>query len=400
MAANTTFWLAVAIVLAIVVLALIVPLLRHPRRVLARAEYDLAIYKDQLRELEEDIANGLIPPEEAKAARNDIARRILAADEARRKAREALEAGSSLSDRLVGVVSAVVLVPALAVGLYLMRGHPGMPDLPMKERLRHAAERGDIAAMVRQVEERLRANPDDVEGWRAIAPIYLRMGRLNEAAEAYRNLIRLEKPNPDLYNMYGEILVFRDGGKVSKEARRSFEEALKLDPKNPKSRFYLAQADLQAGKTEKALAALKALLDDLPQDFSGRRVIERQIARIEKTLKQKDGEKKQSAAAAPSTSAQASSGPDPEAVRQRMKDMANMSPEERQRMIRSMVEGLAERLKENPRDLQGWLRLIRAWGVLGEKDKARAALKEARKAFADDENALRRIDDLAKRMAL
>ncbi len=401
MAAYTTFWLAVAILLAIVVLALIVPLLRHPRRVLARAEYDLAIYKDQLRELEEDVANGLIPPEEAKAARNDIARRILAADEARRKAKEALDAGSSLNDRLVGVFSAVVLIPAVAVGVYLMRGHPGMPDLPIKERLRHAAERGDIVAMIRQVEERLRANPDDVEGWRAIAPIYFRMGRLNKAAQAYRNLIRLEKPSAELYNSYGEVLVFRDGGRVGDEARQAFEKALKLSPGNPRSRFYLAQADLQAGRKDKALSALKALLKDLPPDFAGRRIIERQIARIEGG----GNVSSNTVSTAVDTGARASGrnagqGPDPEAVRRRMRDMANMTPQERQRMIRGMVERLAARLKDNPKDLGGWLRLIRAWSVLGEKGKARASLEEARKVFADDAEALGQLDALARRMAL
>jgi cytochrome c-type biogenesis protein CcmH len=404
MTAGVSFWLAVAGMLVLVAVALLLPVLRRPGRALARAEYDLAIYRDQLRELEEDEKNGLITAQEAEAARNEIARRILAADEARRRARDAMAAATG-RERLVGILAAVVLVPAMAVAIYLQRGQPGMPDFPIAERLRHAAENNDIAVMVRKVEERLAARPDDLEGWKVIAPVYVRLGQIDKAITAYRNAIRLSKPDADLYNGLGEALVIKAEGRLTPEARRAFEKALKLAPGNPMSRYYLAQAALQDGRKEEALRELRKLLDDLPADFGGRHVIEQQIARLEEQA----GKAAAAARSAPeaeqrspaqSNPAQSSGGPSAEAVRERMKAMADMSPEERRQMIRNMVEGLEARLKENPQDLGGWLRLIRAWSVLGEKERARKALAEARRALAGKAGAERRLKELARRLAL
>ncbi len=398
MTAGISFWLAAAAILAVVVVALVVPMLRRPHKALARAEYDLAIYKDQLRELEEDERSGLITPDEAEAARNEIARRILAADEARRKA-EAAMAVTTGREKLVGMATALVLVPAVAIGVYLWRGNPGMPDLPLAKRMAEAGQRNDIAAMVRKVEQRLAERPDDLEGWKVIAPVYVRLGQIDKAIIAYRNAIRLSKPDADLYNGLGEALVIRAEGRITPEARQAFEKALKLKPGNPMSRYYLAQAAIQAGRKEEGLKALKALLADLPEESGARHVISQQIARLEG---RPAGRPPMMAKGGPAARAAdgARGGPSAAAVRERMKAMADMSPEERQQMIRSMVEGLEARLKDNPDDLGGWLRLVRAWSVLGEREKARAALAEAKKAFAGNAEAEGRLDAMARSLGL
>ncbi len=407
MTAGISFWLAVAALLAVAVVALIVPMLRRPHKALARAEYDLAIYKDQLRELEEDERNGLITPEEAEAARNEIARRILAADEARKKAEAAMAAATG-REKLVGVAAALVLVPSVAIGMYLWRGNPGMPDLPLAKRMADAAQRNDIAVMVRKVEERLAARPDDLEGWKVIAPVYVRLGQIDKAIVAYRNAIRLSKPDADLYNGLGEALVIKAEGRITPEARRAFEKALKLSPGNPMSRYYLAQAAIQDGKVQEGLKALKALLADLPQDSGARHVIQQQIARLEGRPAAMPPMMAQGGPASGGTNAASGAeaatvgqgGPSAAAVRERMKAMADMSPEERQQMIRNMVEGLEARLKDNPNDLGGWLRLVRAWSVLGEREKAKAALAEAKKAFAGNAEAEGRLDAMARSLGL
>ncbi len=414
MAGNGMFWLAGLALLAVVLVALVVPLMRRPRKALARAEYDLAIYKDQMRELEDDIAAGLISGSEAEAARNDIARRILAAAEARDKARQELDKSESTRDRIIGLVAGLLLVPAVAISLYLFKGSPGRPDMPIASRQQHP-EGNDIAALVRRVEERLRKKPDDIEGWRAIAPIYSRMGRYEKAARAYRNIIRLSgKADADLWNAYGEALTYAARGKIGEQARAAFHKALKLAPGNPMSRYFLAQAALQDGDRQKALAELKGLLKDLPPNFAGRPLIERQVADLEGKGKEGEGkegkgaEGQKPAASTPASSSSSSSstatmpsaagGPTAEQVRERMKRMKDMPPEARQQMIRNMVEGLEEKLAENPSDLNGWLRLIKAWKVLGETGRARAALEKAKAAMSGNPAAIKALEKMARNL--
>ncbi len=407
MTETSLFWLLTGGMTLLVLAFLLAPLLRRPRRVLARAEYDLAIYRDQLRELEEELALGAIEPEAAERARNEIARRILAADDARRKAREQLEAGGGKSVVLASV--AAVGMVALAWSLYLQLGQPGRPDMPLKQRLANAARNNDFAALVRRAEQRLQKNPDELRGWLALAPAYEQMGRLDKAVEAWRQVIRLTKdPSAELYNAYAEALVRFSRGRIPDAAVKAFSKALELAPGNPMSRYYLAMADLQAGRREAAYAKLKKLLDDLPPEVPARATIAQQVARLAQAL----GKKPETAGVAkiraqagkPSSTdktpsakrmARAGSGPSPDAVRERMKAMRDMSPQQRMEMIRNMVEGLDARLKEDPSDLSGWLRLIRARAVLGERDKAKAALAKARQAFAGKPDALARLDALA-----
>ena len=394
---SSLFWIWSAILLVAVLVALIVPFLRRPRKALARAEYDLAIYKDQLRELEEDEASGLITGAEAEAARNEIARRILAADAAREKAEKELRAREGNTEKAVAMAAALILVPALAFGLYLEKGRPGMPDMPIAERMRLAAEHNDINALVKRVEDRLAKKPDDIQGWLVLAPVYARMGKYDKAVNAWKNAIRLsEKPDPDLYNSLGEALVYANRGRVVPEAKQAFEKALKLAPGNPMSRYFLAQAKLQEGRKDEALADLKGLLKDLPANFAGRPLIERQIAQLEGRA-QPPAAMMGGGAGGPAAGA---GGPSAEQVRERMKRMANMSPEERQQMIRNMVEGLEQKLQDDPGNLDGWLRLIRARGILGEKEKAQQAYEKARKAMAGNGQALDAINQLAKKLSL
>ncbi len=392
---NSLFWIWSAILLVAVLVALIVPFLRRPRKALARAEYDLAIYKDQLRELEEDEASGMISGAEAEAARNEIARRILAADAARKKAEQELKAKEGNAEKVIAMAAALILVPALAFGLYLEKGRPGMPDMPIAERMRLAAEHNDINALVKRVEDRLAKKPDDIQGWLVLAPVYARMGKYDKAVNAWKNVIRLsEKPDPDFYNSLGEALVYANRGRVVPEAKQAFEKALKLAPDNPMSRYFLAQAKLQSGNKDEALADLKGLLKDLPANFAGRPLIERQIARLEGRALPPAAMMQGGAGGS------ASGGPSAAQIRERMKRMANMSPEERQQMIRNMVEGLERKLQSDPNNLPGWLRLIRARSVLGDKDRAQQAYEKARKTFAGRADAISALDDAARKQGL
>jgi cytochrome c-type biogenesis protein CcmH len=171
---------------------------------------------------------------------------------------------------------------------------------------------------------------------------------------------------------YGEALVLANSGVVSAAAHDLFKEALGQDPKLPKARFYAALALKQEGKTAEAKAAFDVFLSETPPDAPWRAMLEAEMRELASTP--------------------------PEIDPAAMEAAANMSAEDRQAMIRSMVDGLEEKLKANGKDLDGWLRLIRARGVLGDTEKATLAVQSAKDQFKDDPQALARLEGLAKEM--
>jgi cytochrome c-type biogenesis protein CcmH len=351
-------WTAFAIMAAVTVAVLLAPLWRRPEAAVPqRADYNLAVFRDQMAELERDRDRGLIGATEADAARNEISRRMLQ-----------LAGGTGPtpspgnSRRLVHVFSAL-LVPALAVSLYLREGSPQLPDEPRVARLQKAAESGDLAALIAKVEDHLSTNPDDAEGWGVLAPIYKREGRWEDAANAYAQVLRLKPLTAQSLADYAEMLVFAKQGLVTADAREAFTEAARLDSRMPRVRFYLALALKQEGKRDEAGAAMESLLADSPADAPWRPMLEKEMAEL------------------------ASQPP-------------AMAGEDQQAMIRAMVDGLEDRLRADGDDLEGWLRLIRSRTVLNEADRARAALATARTQFKDNPQALSAIDGLARELNL
>ena len=359
-------WFIFALLAAAVAGILLLPVLKGSPESAAddRNAHDRAVFRDQLAELDRDVERGMIGKAEAEGARNEIARRLLAVSADAPK-------GGSLGGAAVALV-AVLLVPAVALPLYLQAGSPSLPDVPRAERIAQAAQTGDFEALIVQVEEHLAKNPDDLQGWHVLAPAYRRVQRWADAAEAQRNILRRSEPTAEALADYGEALVMAGNGLVTAEAHRIFVEALAKDAKLPKARFFDALALKQEGKAEEAKAAFEAFLADTPADAPWRPMLLAEMG---------DAGVKQ---------------PGPDA--QDMAAAANMSAEDRQAMIRSMVDGLEERLAADGSDLEGWLRLIRARGVLGETDRASKAYASARDKFKDDPQALARLEGLAKEM--
>ncbi|TPI16533.1 c-type cytochrome biogenesis protein CcmI [Mesorhizobium sp. B4-1-3] len=356
------FWVIAAILTLGASLAVLLPLTGGVKGGSPAGDHDLEVYRDQLSELDRDMARGLIQPAEAEEARAEIGRRIL-------RLGAAMQPGAATpkparSARWVASV-AVLAVPLLSWGLYSMLGSPDLPSQPLAERLAKNPADSSVDELVARAEAHLAANPADGKGWDVLAPIYLRLQRFPDAVTAYRNAIRLDGDSAVRQSGLGEAIASAAGGIVSADAQNAFEAALKLDPANAKANFYLAVGLAQEGKKAEAVAAWQKMLGQLAPDSPWRSAVQQALAEAGGPAV---------ADAAPAT------GPDA----QQVEAAKQMSPQDRQAMIETMVAGLDDKLKQNPRDEEGWMRLIRSYVVLGKADQARAALGRAVAAFGAD----------------
>ena len=388
-------WAVFAVLTALAALAVLVPLARG-RRPAAEAEGGVAVYADQLAEVDRDLARGVIGEVEAAAARTEIGRRLLRASHAGAPAAPP----RGWRGRLVAAV-AIVAVPVATVALYVALGAPTTPDEPLAARRAAPADGQSVEALVARVEAHLADNPDDGQGWAVLGPVYLRVGRAGDAAAAYRNAIRLAGPTASLEAGLGEALTMVAGGVVTAEARAAFAEAARLDPAALRPRFYLALALTQEGRRDAAIAAWRALLAEAQGGEPWVAAVKRELAGLgaPAVAPAAPGDAPaagQGAAPGPSA-ADMEGGAAPRAAD--MEAMAALPAAERAKIIENMVAGLAERLSRDGGSLDEWVRLARAYGVLGKRDDARAALVRAKAAFPEPA-AQQRIDETAAALDL
>lgn len=377
-------WLLFAVMTAGALLAVLRPLMRADPAGATDADAGaVAVYRDQLTEIDTDLARGVIDASEAEAARIEISRRLLGLADAQGAVGK--RGGARLSPPPAGLqrVALVVAgaVPLLALGLYLLYGAPGRPGMPHSEVVEGMARQQQLASaqvqtLISQVETRLREAPQDGKGWDVIAPVYFKVGRFGDAANAFQQAMRLLGENVTRLNGFADATVFAADGIVGEEARKAYERVLVLDAKRFEPRFWLALAKEQDGNLPAARADYQKLLAEAPADAPWRSTVEERVALVTQRLEGK--------------------GPTPE----QMDAAKDMSPADRQRMVEGMVAGLAERLKTNGNDLAGWLRLVRAYSVLNKPEAARAALADARKALAGDDKALAQLTQLALSLGL
>lgn len=245
-----------------------------------RADGDLAVYRDHLKEIELDLERGLITASEADAARTEVKRRILALA----AAPEAQTIGLAASTRPV-LAAVAAIVTGVSLGTYLYAGRPDLPARPYNVVAeREAAAEGvlrDVNTMVANLAEKLKSRPDDAKGWRMLGWSYLQLGRTDEGIEALKRAVALDPDNGPLRSQYGEALVRKADGTVTAEALATFDEALKRDAKDPRARFYKGLALAQSGNERAALDLWAAILRDGPPDaewFEGIRSQARELA--------------------------------------------------------------------------------------------------------------------------
>ena len=361
---------------AVAVLAVLWPLSR--RAAVQRGGSDVVVYRDQLDEISRDQAAGLIGEAEAQAARVEVSRRLIAAaDSAETAAESETEARdrSSLWRRRVTAVIALLLVPAGAAALYLHLGSPQLPGEPLAARLDAIHQNAPIAKLIAQVETHLAKNPNDARGYQVLAPVYMRLGRFDDAVRADRKIIALSGETADRQADLGEAITAAANGVVTDDAKTAFERALKLDAKQLKARFFTGVAAQQDGKIEQAATIWRGMLADAPANAPWAPAVQRALAGIGKPVP---------------PAAVASAGPTmPGPNAGQIADAANMSANDRGAMIRGMVARLAARLKENGDDVAGWVQLVRSYRVLGDTAKMQAATADAETALSAHPDKLR-----------
>ena len=369
-----TLWLILALMTAAAIFAVIWPLVQDGKA--ARAGSDVAVYRDQLDEVERDLAAGSIGKTEAEAARVEISRRLLAAVDTVKAEPGTLPAASAWYRR-PGIIIAVLLLPLGAGGLYLRIGSPSLAsETFVAQRDGQSNRQAGIENLVAKVEEHLQNNPKDGRGWEVLAPVYMQLGRYSDAVDAWRSALKFLGESADRQANLGEALMAQANGIVTAEAQAAFTRAVALDGTTVSARYYLGIAAEQDGRREDAAKIWRDLIADAPADARWVGDVRTALARVE------------GKAAAPLP------GPTPA----QMAAAASQPPDQQTAMIQGMVDGLAARLKKDGSDLDGWVRLVRSYKVLGQPDKAQSAIADAQQALAGDPDKRQRLDVALKEL--
>ena len=373
---------AIAAVLALGVLAIMLwPLVkRRTAENAPREDYDINVYKDQLLEIEADLERGLLSAGQGEAARTEIKRRMLASADSEETVTET--AGSGSNGLMITILT--VLMPVGAVLLYLNLGSPERADQPLAGRALEATtaqseEHKKISQSANKLAAFLKNNPDDLRGWTLLARTYLSLGRYPDSAMAYAEAYRVSEESADLAVDYGEALTLAADSEISEKARRLFEKALAADITDAKARYYLGMFKAQQDDVRGAMQAWIDLATMSPPEALWVPILNQQIDRAARDSGIDP------ASIAPSAEAlalakkiqQNTQAPAPAPTTADVKEAMGMSEGDRNQMIRSMVERLAGKMKDNPKNKEGWLRLERAYRVLGEVDKADEAAARA-----------------------
>ena len=441
-----TLWLVLTVMIAVAAVLVSTPFIRRFERSRLDTAGHLAVYRDQLNAIDSEAAQGFIDDAQAESARLEIKRKVLAADRADEPARPAL----GPAERKFALTAVTAIVTFGSILLYAVVGSPELPsaspaqarmEQPLGPRLtlsappstEPAARRAlstppstepaapqttarpqtglpSVEEMTQRLQAKLQRNPQDVEGWRMLGWAYFNIERFADAANAYSKAIELRSDAAEYRSARGEALVRDAGGTVSAAAKTDFEEALKLDAKDARARFFIGLAKQQGGDKAAALSDWTTLLAEANPSEPWFADLKQRLAELQRELGDQGAAlpspaPKLSAEAmrdflqsekAKQPPAETNRGPSPEDVR----NAEGMAPKDRTAMIRGMVDGLANRLEQQPRDAEGWIKLIRSRVVLGDTELANKSLEQALTIFREDGPERTRIVDAARQLGL
>ncbi|MDH4981315.1 c-type cytochrome biogenesis protein CcmI [Hyphomicrobium sp. D-2] len=397
-------WILFAMLAAAVVWAVTRPLLARSAADPA-ADSELAVYRDQLAEIETERAQGLLGEAEAEGARVELARRLIRrSEEANKLAGDGAAKTSAARKAVLYLGSAL---PVIGIAVYLGVGSPQLPGRPYGFRMDVPVEQATASDLVARVEEHLRANPEDGRGWDVLAPVYLRLGRFNQAADAFQRANQLLGESPGRIAGYARSMIMAQNGVVSEPVRRAYERLKVLDPKAMEAEVWLAIGREQDGDRKGAEAEFRRLLATAEDPW--KTVLTTRLEQM--AAQQADAGARARNAPGGAAAAQTERSPaGGETVRPGdsaapaaavdANEIAALDPAQRAQRIAQMVQGLAARLKENGSDLDGWKRLVRSYVVLGQRNDAQTALTDARSNFATDRQALTELNELAQTLEL
>lgn len=374
------------------------PFLFPPATTKAETESTLSIYRDQMVEVDRDLAATLISASEADAAKAEIERRALNA--ARQAKRDAGQNTASPANAL----SVIVVTAVAGLAAYAALGSPQNPDQPLANRgeeiLQRNADAGDVRAQVRLLALQAEATPDNLDLWLRLAQSYAILDELKASAEAFRQAATLAPEHPEIQSAFAEALSLANGNSLTEEARAIFVRVAR-EHGEPRARYYLAMDKAQAKDFEGALQGWVSLLEDSPADASWIPLVRRDIlnmaafiGRDPETVLSDITPTERARSKPKSTSAPSDHGLSAED----MEMAADMDEASRNEMVEGMVASLAERLQDNPDDLKGWIMLIRSYATLNRDTEARSAFETALGVFEDDADALALLRQNAEAM--
>ncbi len=366
-----TFAMIMLVMTILTVAALTRPLLQRGRAATTPDNMrDMAIYRSQLAEVDSDIARGLLTEAQATDTRTEIRRRMLAAGAAQ-------EAAPSIRPRARKVCATLIIIflPLLAVFTYAMLGAPGLPGQPYAARLKDP--RFLLAMAAQRLDQKLQTKPT-AAGYKDFADILYLLHDYADSANTYRKAIGLYGPHTNaktapLWSKMAAMIVLANGGAVVPEAQEDFYQALELDKKEPSATFYMGLAEAQQGRFKKAVAIWKKLQSETPVGALWATMLANRIAAAAKAGKFDPALIKPAAPTKPP----AHSSFSPLTARGGKMPAWAKDPSARADMINDMVATLAAKMKNDPHNVQGWVRLVRSYRVLGEQGKAKAALATA-----------------------
>jgi cytochrome c-type biogenesis protein CcmH len=348
-------WLVLTVMISATAAALAVAMVRRQDERRDRPG-EAAALRAELADLDAQVAAGVLPPSTGESLRSETIRRFIGSRPADPRPARPLGRGAQMG-------LAVVLAAVVALGAALIYAKLGRPDLGATAGSSAPAAGGgearQIAALLPQLEAKVRANPDDPTGLRLLGGAYLGMGRYADAAGVFHHLAELAPRDGDSRSAEGQALTQAAGGTVTPQAEAAFQDALARNPADPRARYYLALLKDQRGDHAGAMADWIALLKSAPPGAPW-------VAAVRSDVEQRAAERR-------------------EDISGQLPPQAGAAPIDpgQQPMVRNMVEGLDARLRAQPRDLQGWIMLMRARMVLRQASGAQDAYRRGLQAFAD-----------------
>ncbi len=404
-------WLMIVVLIAGTLGAILVPLLKGGDTFLSRESFDANVFKDQLKAIDRELDEGRIDKADAESARVEISRKVLEISDKVDKHPTFSAQGRELSR--TSAMALALVVPFLAVGIYMKLGTPELPDFPLEARLKKSPVENKVASLIARAEQRLEKHPNDARGWEIMAPIYLRNKMFAKAKTAYENTIRLQEPNADRLSGLAEAMILGNGGIVSDDVLPILRQAIKMDGNLPKPRFWIGLFYEQTGQLGKADSTYAVLLKETYEGLPWRPTVEARLNGVRKKLGlplvKIAGIKTVQKPDIPLGNALASKGantgrvaggpamPGPSAAD--VRQAGQMSASDRKAMINAMVQRLADRLNSQGGDANSWLRLVNAYMVQGDKAKALAAVQAGKKNLSADKNGLASLAALERRIS-